>query len=107
MEERLMAHIPSPPPPTSPPPAPTQNGFGWIALVAGLGGLTLFWLPYVYPMVGIGAIALGAVGYSKTQTGSATNKKVAMLGIVLGVLSLVLPAVAIVGLGMYVALHSS
>jgi hypothetical protein len=63
------------------------------------------WLPYFFPAAGLAAIALGAVGYSKAQSGAATNQRTAVLGIVLGVLALVLPVVAMLGLGVYVVLH--
>ena len=72
-------------------------------MLAGICGLTLFWLPDFFPAAGLAA--LGAVGYSKAQSGAATNRRTAMLGIVLGVLALVLPVVAILGLGVCVSLH--
>lgn len=88
-----------------PPKAGADNRFGWAGLLAGICGLTLFWLPYFFPAAGLAAIALGAVGYSKVQSGPATHRRTAVLGIVLGVLALVLPVVAILGLGVYVSLH--
>lgn len=100
-----MTHLPSTQPPLSPPPQAVQNGYGWAGFLLGICGLTLFWVPYIYPYVGGAAVALSAVGYSKAQTGSATNRKTAVLGIVLGTLALVLPVVGLLGLGLYVALH--
>jgi hypothetical protein len=88
-----------------PPPRRVDNRFGWAGLLAGICGLTLFWLPYFFPAAGLAGIAFGAVGYSKAQTGAATNKRTAMTGIVLGVLALVLPVMGILGLGVYTAFH--
>lgn len=101
-----MAHLPNTQQPFRPPPPAVQNGYGWAGLLLGVCGLTLFFVvPYVYPYVGGAAIALSAVGYSKTQTGSATNKAAAISGIVLGTLGLVLPVVAIVGLAVYATMN--
>lgn len=96
-----MTHLPR----TQPPSQTAQNGYGRAGLLLGICGLTLFWVPYVYPYVGGAAVALGTVGYSRAQAGTATNKKTAVLGIVLGTLALVLPVAGILGLGLYVALH--
>jgi hypothetical protein len=99
-----MTHAPTRRAPLQPP-SKVDNRFGWAGLLAGICGLTLFWLPYLFPAAGIAAIALGAVGYAKAQSGAATNGRTAMLGIVLGVLAVVMPVVAVVGLGVYVSLH--
>ena len=63
-----------------PPWAGADNRFGWAGLLAGICGLTLFWLPYFFPAAGLAAIALGAFGYSKAQSGAATNRRTAVLG---------------------------
>ena len=83
-----------------------QNGYAWAGVLLGVCGLTLFfWVPYVFPYVGVAAIALSSVGYSKAQAGLATNKMSAVLGIVLGVFALMLPVVALVGLAVYATLN--
>jgi hypothetical protein len=64
-------------------------------LLLGVCGLFLFWLPLVYPAVGITAITLSAIGYSNVRAGTATNGKSAMFGLVLGILSILLPIVVL------------
>lgn len=92
-----MQHVPYTELPTRQPPPQVSNGLGLAGLILGASGLVLFWVPMVYPTVGILAITLSAIGYSKARAGTATNGKSAMSGIVLGVLSLVLPIVVILG----------
>ena len=36
-----------------PPKAGADNRFGWAGLLAGICGLTLFWLPYFFPAAGL------------------------------------------------------
>jgi len=85
-------------------PPRVSNGFGRAGLLLAAAGLVLFWIPMVYPAVGILAITLSAIGYSNVRAGTATNGKSAMLGLVLGILSVVLPIVVFLGLGFLVAL---
>jgi heme/copper-type cytochrome/quinol oxidase subunit 2 len=87
---QLSASRPSPP--------QVSNGMGRAGLLLAIGGLVLFWIPMVYPTVGVLAITLSAIGYSRARNGAATNGKSAMLGLVLGILSLVLPIVVLLGL---------
>ena len=58
----------------------------------------------VYPTVGILAVTLSAIGHSRATAGTATNGKTAMSGLVLGVLSLVLPVVVLLGVAFLVML---
>jgi hypothetical protein len=68
---------------------------GRAGLLLGVGGLCLFWIPLVYPAAGIIAITLSAIGFSRVRAGTATNGTSAVFGLVLGVLSLVLPLVVL------------
>jgi len=76
---------------------------GQAGLLLGVAGLLLFWIPMVYPAVGIVAITLSAIGHSQVRAGTATNGKSAMLGLVLGILSIVLPLVALLAFAFVVA----
>ena len=87
---QLSASQPSPP--------QVSNGMGRAGILLAIGGLVLFWIPMVYPTVGVLAITFSAIGYSKARSGAATNGKSAMLGLVLGILSLVLPMVVLLGM---------
>jgi hypothetical protein len=80
-----------------------DNRLGWAGLLLAVCGLTLFWIPMVYPAAGVAAVVLSAVGYSKARAGTATNGKSAMLGIVLGSLAVVLPVVVLIGVAFYAA----
>ena len=102
-----MQHVPDVEPDLRQPPPDVRNGLGRAGLLLGACGLAFFWVPMVYPAVGILAITLSAIGYSNARAGTATNGKSAMLGLVLGILSVVLPAVALLGVAMYVQLGTS
>ncbi len=90
----------------SPPPQPS-NGFGRAGLILAVCALVLFWIPMVYPTVGVVAVTLSAIGYSQARGGSATNGRSSVLGLVLGVLSLVLPIVVLLGVAFLVMLPSA
>jgi hypothetical protein len=100
-----MSHAPQSQPQPKAPPPQQGNGFGWGGLALAVCGLTLFWIPMVFPAAGIAAIALSAIGYARAKAGNATNGGWAMLGMVLGTLSVVLPVVAILAPAYYVALN--
>lgn len=86
-----------PPPPqpyagyTPPPPVP-KNGLGIAALVIAIIGLFTVFGGLV---LGIVAIILGFIGWSRAKRGEATNGGVAIAGIVLGFLGVIVSIVAI------------
>jgi drug/metabolite transporter (DMT)-like permease len=76
-----------------PPQPQPRNGLGTTALVLGIVGLALAWIPiigYVALILGIVGVVLGAVGYRKTRKGQADNPKVAIWGTVLSALTIAL-----------------
>jgi hypothetical protein len=88
-----------PPPPPAPPayngdgPLAGQqprNGLGTAALVCGVIAVVVSLIPVVnwftWPL-GVLAIVFGAVGWSRANKGQATNKKIAIAGLVLGIAS--------------------
>jgi heme/copper-type cytochrome/quinol oxidase subunit 2 len=79
------------------------NNLGWAALSLAIFGLALFWIPMVYPVAGIAAIVLGALGYSRARAGTATNGRAAIAGMVLGIIAVVLPAAVLIGFAFYAA----
>lgn len=78
-----------------PPAAPPRNGVGIAALVFGVLALLtgLFLIGSVFGLV---AIALGIIGISRAGKGVATNRGVAISGLVLGVLGIALTVVVVV-----------
>lgn len=88
-----------PPPPPPPPAYNTQgslrgqeprNGLGTAALVCGIAAIVLSFIPFLntftWPL-GVLAIVFGAVGWSRANKGLATNKPIAITGLVLGIAS--------------------
>ncbi|THV28008.1 DUF4190 domain-containing protein [Glycomyces paridis] len=88
-----------PPPPPPPPPyngdGPIQgqqprNGLGTAALVCGIIAVVTSFIPglnwFTWPL-GVLAIVFGAIGWSRANKGQATNKGIAITGLVLGILS--------------------
>jgi uncharacterized membrane protein len=76
----------------APMPVQTRNGLGTTALVLGIVGIALAWIPiigYVAFVLGVVGVVLGAVGYRKTRKRQADNPKVAMWGLVLSALTVV------------------
>lgn len=90
-------------PPTTPPPPPggyggnpgygaaPQNGMGTAALIFGI--LQFFCLGIVGSIL---ALVLGKIGMDKADQGLANNRGVAKAGFVLGIIGLVLSAIALV-----------
>jgi Domain of unknown function (DUF4190) len=90
------AYPPVPPPYTgyAPPPSAPSNGLGIaslvtaiIALLSVVGGIVL----------GVVAVILGFLGWSKAKRGEANNGGIAVAGIVLGFLSII-EAIVVIGL---------
>jgi len=76
-------------------PAVTRNGMGVAALVLGiLGVLTAVFL--VGGLLGVVAIICGAVGVGRVNRGEATNRGMAITGIVLGVIAALITVGALV-----------
>jgi hypothetical protein len=94
------SYPPPPPPPYGGYPAPStapKNGLGIaslvtaiIALLSVVGGVLL----------GLVAVVLGFLGWSRARRGEATNGGLAVAGIVLGFLS-VIEAVVVIGVGVW------
>lgn len=92
---------PPPPPPYAgytPPPAAPKNGLGIASLVVAIialfsvvGGVVL----------GVVAIILGVLGVQRAKRGEATNRGIAIAGIVLGILSIIEAIVLIVLFGWF------
>jgi hypothetical protein len=70
-----------------PHPAP-RNGLGTAALVLGIIGVVLCWVPFTGWALNILAIIFGAVGRKRAVDGLATNRSSAVAGLVLGVVGL-------------------
>ncbi|MDH6226565.1 MULTISPECIES: DUF4190 domain-containing protein [Streptomyces] len=75
----------------APPAAPQQpkNGLGTAALVLGIIGVVLAFF-YVGGLLGLLALIFGIIGLGKVKKGEATNKGVALTGLILGVVSMVI-----------------
>lgn len=78
----------------APPPRRPRNGVGVAALVFGILGL-LGAVFVIGGLLGLVAVALGIVGIVRVSKGTATNRGVAITGLVLGLLS-VLASIALV-----------
>ena len=66
-----------------------SNGLGTTALVLGIVGLVLFWVPGLNLVLGVLAATFGAIGVTKARNHTATNEGSAMAGVVLGIVTLV------------------
>lgn len=69
------------------PPARPRNGIGIAALVLGILAVLSFWL-VIGGLLGLIAIALGIIGIVRAGKGVATNRGVAISGLVLGIVGL-------------------
>ncbi|WP_037647883.1 DUF4190 domain-containing protein [Streptomyces flavidovirens] len=76
-----------------PPPAQPRNGMGVTALVLGISGVVLglmvflFWMSWLPALL---ALIFGIVGLGHVRKGMATNRGMALTGMVLGVVGLLL-----------------
>ncbi|MGW2019113.1 DUF4190 domain-containing protein [Streptomyces sp. NPDC001927] len=80
--------IPGMPPPYQEP----KNGLGVTALVLGLVGLLFGVFPFTFwlgAILGIMALIFGIIGHGKARRGEATNKGMALSGIILGAVAIV------------------
>lgn len=80
-------------------PVAARNGLGVTALVLGLIGAACGMIPLLFWLSGIlGLLALifGFIGRGRAKHGEATNKGVALAGLLLGLISLILAVVGVV-----------
>ncbi|MFE0086615.1 DUF4190 domain-containing protein [Streptomyces sp. NPDC058992] len=96
----MSQYTPQPQFPQAPvPTAPARNGLGTAALILGIIGVLsgliplFFWLAGILGLIGL---ILGLSAKGRVKRGEATNKGVAVAGIVLGLVSLVLSVVGAV-----------
>ena len=97
-----MPYSPAPPSYQQPP----RNGLGTAGFVLGLIGLIFSPIPFVgviaWPLVIVGLI-LSLLGLAKARKGEATNKGLAVAGIVLSAIGLVICIVWVAAFGKVVA----
>ncbi|EOD64811.1 MmpS family transport accessory protein [Amycolatopsis vancoresmycina] len=86
----------------APPAAPPRNGLGTAGFVLGLVGLVIAPIPLAgvaaWPLAVLGLI-LSAVGIARVRSGKATNKGLAIAGVVLSLLALVVSVLWLVVIG--------
>ncbi|MEU5462882.1 DUF4190 domain-containing protein [Streptomyces althioticus] len=70
-----------------------RNGFGIAALVLGIVGVLLFWTAFGGIVLGLLAVVFGVLGFRRGRRGVATNGTMAIIGAVLGALTLVVSSV--------------
>jgi hypothetical protein len=84
---------PQPEPGSSPPAAAPQNSFGIVGFVLGLLGLIFSIIPLIgivaWPLVILGLV-FGGIGLHRARQGRATNKNVAIAGIVCAAIGLII-----------------
>jgi hypothetical protein len=74
------------------PPQRPQNGFGVAAMVLGICSAVLMWCCSVFATMPLGTLAIvfGGIGLGKANRGEATNKSMALTGLICGSISLAL-----------------
>jgi len=77
----------APPPYGAPPPVQVSNGLATAAMVCGIVGICLSWVPFVGFILAILAVALGAPGWKRANKG-AGSKGQAITGVILGTIVL-------------------
>lgn len=82
-----------PPAPAAPVPAQPKNGLGTAGFVLGLVGLIFAFIPLIgvvaWPLTILGLI-FGLIGTMRARSGKATNKGIAISGLVLSIIGLVI-----------------
>lgn len=73
--------------------AAPRNGMGTAALVLGIIGLVLLCAYGVGIILAVIAIVLGVIGLRRVKKGVATNRGMALIGVVLGIVTLVVGAI--------------
>lgn len=79
-----------------------QNQFGVASLILGLLGLMTCWLLIGVPF-GLAAVITGDIARRRVQRGEANNPRIALAGIILGVVAIV---AGLAGIGYYAWLDS-
>ncbi|WP_432488224.1 DUF4190 domain-containing protein [Kineococcus sp. SYSU DK018] len=90
--------------------AKPRNGAGLASLILGIVGLLLCWLFGIGLLPGLIGLVLGVVGLRRAKRGEATNKGVAVAGIVTSVLAVIAGAVFLaltIALGNFIADNSA
>ena len=85
---QLPPAAPGYPPQYGMPGAQPKNGLGTAGLVTGIIGLVLAWCGIVGIVLAVLGIVFGGVGLARANRGEATNKGMAMTGVVLGCIAL-------------------
>ncbi|MEV0536862.1 DUF4190 domain-containing protein [Kitasatospora sp. NPDC050463] len=91
-------------PPYPQPAPPPRNGLGTAAMVLGIVGtflslaVVLFWLSWLPALL---AVIFGAIGLGYVRKGVATNRAMALAGVILGIAGLLVS----VGAGVFVVAH--
>lgn len=109
-----MSNEPYPPPLPGPPPyqgpptyqgypgypgypaQPQQNGLGTASMVLGIIAVVGFWSSWPALIMAVLAIIFGGVGISRANSGRASNKGMAVAGLVLGIVAIALFVLAVV-----------
>ena len=89
----------TPPPGWTGAPAP-RNGMGTAALILGIVALVLA-IPIVGLLPGVVAVVLGIIGVRRANRGEATNRGMAIGGIVTGALAVVLAVFILIAVGAF------
>lgn len=90
-----------------PPPPPQQYGYGYspqqqgngmavTAMVLGIIGVVLFWIPVLGWILAILAIIFGGVGIAQANKRAGSGKGMAIAGLVLGIVSIALYVIVVV-----------
>ncbi|MCT4352989.1 DUF4190 domain-containing protein [Streptomyces sp. Je 1-79] len=82
--------------PPQPPFQQPRNGLGVTALVLGIVGLLFALFPFSFwlgAILGVLALIFGIIGHSRARKGEATNKGMALTGLILGAVSIVVSIV--------------
>ena len=93
---------PAPPGYDVPPTFAPTNGAAIAALVLGILGVVLFFVPFLGLLFGIVAVILGVVGRGKVRRGEAGNSAAATAGLVLGILGVIAGLAVVIFLGSIV-----
>ncbi|MER7971277.1 DUF4190 domain-containing protein [Streptomyces sp. NPDC096080] len=72
---------------------PRRNGFGVAALVLGILAVLTFWTVFGGIACGVLAVVFGALGFRRKVRGEATNGAMAVVGGVIGLISLIVSSI--------------
>ncbi|MFD9030587.1 DUF4190 domain-containing protein [Streptomyces sp. NPDC059567] len=85
--------------PPQPPFQQPRNGLGVAGLVVGVVGVFFAVIPFLFwlgTILGILGLIFGIIGHSRVRSGQATNKGVALSGLVLGSMAIVLSILSLI-----------